>query len=458
MIKLNTNTEAKDKKIKIRKKGNSYEARKTIDLSKIYGFEVKKRISKTALTEDEAIALLKAREQEEIINAVEQVKTNSISNKLEYDKLEATMSNVGQDFTLKFFVNKMLLEKKIQSEINLHNRRRKISPETVTSYLGTANRQVIPVFGDMDIRKITTEQIQEHFDTLDYSDKYLKDIKLILRLTFQTAISLGVVKDNPATKVYVGNRKCNKGVEIEHLDKERQAVWLDLFEQDGRQWAYLYEAILLSGARPEEACAYSWKYIDLNKNIIHIRKAYKEVSVYDNNLKKKCNKKMLDELKTPQSVRDVPLNPRLKRLLLKIKAERIIEYQKLGKKLNEDDFIFLNENGEPFVAERLTNKMPTFIRKYNLEHMTVYGLRHSFATLCSSEGVPPEVLHILMGHSDFDTTRRYYIHITEARKQQEMLKLYNKQYTEDELTNLLERNKEYLEKISLLTEPVAVGQ
>lgn len=458
MIKLNTNTEAKDKKIKIRKKGNSYEARKTIDLSKIYGFDVKKRISKTALTEDEAVALLKAREQEELINAVEKVKNNNISNKLEYEKLEETMSNVGQDFTLKFFVNKMLLDKKLQSEINLHNRRRKISPETVTSYLGTANRQVIPVWGDLDVRTITTEQLQKHFDTLDYSNKYLKDIKLILKLTFQTAITLGVIKENPATKIDTGTPKYNKGIEIEHLEKDRQAVWLDLFEQDGRQWAYLFEAILLSGARPEEACAYMWKNIDMERNIIRIRKAYKEITVYDNNLKKKETKRILSDLKTPQSVRDVPLHPRLKKLLLKIKTERMIEYKQKGKKWNEDDFIFLNENGEPFVAERLTNKMPTFIRKYNLEHMTVYGLRHSYATLCSSEGVPPEVLHILMSHSDFDTTRKYYIHITEARKQQEMLKLYNKQYSEDELNDLMERNKEHLERLSMIAEPMAIAQ
>lgn len=157
MVKMSLNKYSKDNKIKIRKKGNSYEARKTKDLSKVYGFEVKKRISKTALTEEEAIALLKVREQEELINAAEQVKTNNISNKLEYETLEKTLSNVGQDFTLKVFVNKMLLEKKMQSEINLYSRRRKISPETVTSYLGTANRQVIPVWGDLDVRTITTE-------------------------------------------------------------------------------------------------------------------------------------------------------------------------------------------------------------------------------------------------------------------------------------------------------------
>lgn len=246
MVELNMNKQLNDKDIKIRKKGNSYEARKTIDLSKIYGFEVTKRISKTALTEEKAKKLLKLKEQEELIYAAEQVKNNNVTNKLEYEKLDKVVSNVEQDFTLKSFVKKMLQEKKLQSEIKLYSRRRKISPETVTSYLGTANRQIIPVWGDLDIRTITTEQLQQHFDKLDYSEKYLKDIKLILRLTFQKAIDLRVIAENPATKIYVGNRSSNIGVEIEHLNKERQAVWLDLFEQDGRQWAYLLEAILLS--------------------------------------------------------------------------------------------------------------------------------------------------------------------------------------------------------------------
>ena len=386
MVKVNTMKQSRDAKIKIRKRGNSYEARKTIDLTKIYGFEVKKRISKTAPTEEEAITLLNVREQEELLNAADKVRTNRYANKLEYEQLENNISGIGTDFTVKFFVNKMLQNKKLQAENKLYNRRRKISPKTVTSYLGTANRQVIPIWGDLDIRKITTEQLQQHFDKLDYSVKYLKDIKLILKLTFQTAIDLGIVTENPASKIYVGNRKSNIGVEIEHLNKERQSRWLDLIEEDGRQWAYLFEAILLSGARPEEACAFKWKTIDLEKNMIYIREAYKQIYVYDNNFKKIFTEKILDDVKTSPSVRDVPLHPRLKKLVLKIKADRIVEYQRVGKTLNEDDFIFLNQNGKPFVPERLTNKMPTFIRKYKLEHMTVYRVTPLFCNFVLDRG------------------------------------------------------------------------
>lgn len=95
----------------------------------------------------------------------------------------------------------------------------------------------------------------------------------------------------------------------------------------------------------------------------------------------------------------------------------------------------------------LTNKMPTFIKKYNLEHLTVYGLRHSFATLCSTLGMPPEVLHVIMGHADFDTTRKYYIHITEERKRNEMMKMYIKQNSEEKLKELVAESDKYFGRI-----------
>ena len=41
-----------------------------------------------------------------------------------------------------------------------------------------------------------------------------------------------------------------------------------------------------------------------------------------------------------------------------------------------------------------------FIRKYKLEHMTVYGFRHSYSTFMSEKGMDREVLRELMGHAD----------------------------------------------------------
>jgi len=190
--------------------------------------------------------------------------------------------------------------------------------------------------------------------------------------------------------------------------------------------------------------------MDFQNDIVHINNAYKEWEVYDDNMVKVGHKRGDGDLKTPESYRDIPMHPRLKRLLLMIKSERMVEYQIRGKKWDENDYIFLNEDGNPYVSENLTNKMPKFIKKYNLEHLTTYGLRHSFATLCSTLGMPPEVLHVIMGHADFDTTRKYYIHITGERKKNEMMKMYLKQSGEDILQGFIDESDMYFNQIKEL--------
>lgn len=61
--------------------------------------------------------------------------------------------------------------------------------------------------------------------------------------------------------------------------------------------------------------------------------------------------------------------------------------------------------------------------------------------------MPQEVLHVIIGHADFDTTRKYYIHITEERKRNEMLKLYRQQNSEPELQKLIAENETYFNKV-----------
>lgn len=125
------------------------------------------------------------------------------------------------------------------------------------------------------------------------------------------------------------------------------------------------------------------------------------------------------DLKTEESYRNIPISERLKSMLLNLKKEKQEMYKKEGKQWNESDYVFLNQLAQPYTPERLPRKMTEFIKKYKLEHMTVYGFRHSFATLMSEKGMDREVLRELMGHSEFETTDFYYIHISEERKKKE---------------------------------------
>lgn len=68
--------------------------------------------------------------------------------------------------------------------------------------------------------------------------------------------------------------------------------------------------------------------------------------------------------------------------------------------------------------------MRKFRDKYELECVTPYGLRHSFATYCSENGMEEIVLMKLMGHSNFETTQKYYIKVSAKRKRLAMQEAY----------------------------------
>lgn len=129
------------------------------------------------------------------------------------------------------------------------------------------------------------------------------------------------------------------------------------------------------------------------------------------------------DLKTEESYRNIPMSRRLKNFLLRIKNQKKESYKCQGKKWNENDYVFLNQLGNAYTPERLQRKMTEIIKKYKLEHMTVYGFRHSFATLMSETGMDREVLREIMGHSEFETTDFYYIHISEERKKKEYARI-----------------------------------
>ena len=86
--------------------------------------------------------------------------------------------------------------------------------------------------------------------------------------------------------------------------------------------------------------------------------------------------------------------------------------------------MFLGRNYHPYVAETLSSALPKLCDEYKLDRISPYGLRHSFATFCSENGMQEIVLMKLMGHNDFNTTKKYYIKVSSKRKRLAMQEAY----------------------------------
>ncbi len=273
-----------------------------------------------------------------------------------------------------------------------------LSQTTVDNNYKRLNDDILPFFKANKILYLS--QVTE-----DIVKSLLKSIKcqnskhkayITLNMLFKYAIKNNKSTINPLEKVAKPPEKIDTGNEEDddnYIEPDRQDIWLDKFEleyeemklQDKKSdMCILFETMLLTGIRPEEACGLKWTALDLKNNELIINNAYKDFIKYDENGKEDGHYRSDDKLKTPQSYRRIPLNPRLREILLKhkkyqqelFKKSRAIKSRKW--KWSENQYMFLGKNYYPYVSEDLAYGLRKFRNKYNLEYCSPYRIKAFF--------------------------------------------------------------------------------
>lgn len=380
------------------------------------------------------------------VNNIFQILTEKNNTKTQFDEIqEQSNNNISQKtniilpnvsgikpintisfeyVAMSWFKYKLSLTKK--SEENP----KPLSPKTVQGYYDVLTTQVMPHFKDnTDITNITEDYIKKCINSMNgYRNKEF--MYILLKMIFEFALDNNWVYKIPKMKK-PKRPYTDKEKNLIFIETDNQEHWLKCFEKENTDISLLFETMLLTGIRPEEACGLKWSVLKEDTNEIIINNAYKDVPIYNDDCKIIGHKRVDGRLKTPQSYRTIPLNPRLKRRLLEQKQQQQKIYKEFRLKWHENCYMFLNQFRKPYIPENLSDNMVKFIKKYNLEHMTPYGLRHSFATYCSEKGMDQVVLMRLMGHSDFNTTQQYYICVSSKRKKQALKTAYKNIYEQE---------------------------
>ena len=286
------------------------------------------------------------------------------------------------------------------------------------------NFNVTDTFAQYTVPEMTKEIVEEYVSNLrKVYPRAAKDVFLMIRQILQYAKKRDLIKEIPDFELKFPKKKRSKKTKLVYLPADRQPIWLDILENDGREFCKLFATLLQTGMRPEEGCGLLLSNILFDQDMIYVGNAHKDITIYDEEFNIIGHEYIDDELKTDESYREIPMSSRLKKMLKAIYKERKELREKEHKKFDPSkEHVFLNTIGTPYLPERLDKKLKSIIKKYNLEHMTVYGFRHSFATLMSENGMDKEVLREIMGHADFETTDFYYIYISDKRKKEEFNK------------------------------------
>lgn len=168
---------------------------------------------------------------------------------------------------------------------------------------------------------------------------------------------------------------------------------------------------LYTGMRIGEICALKWKNIDINNQIINVRKTIQRIKNPYNSSPKTII--VIDEPKSYKSIRDIPIPTFMLDILGEVKDN-----------VNYDNY-FLSCS-ERFIEPRCyTEIYKKFLNDIGVEYKNFHVLRHTFATQCINLGIDVKTVSELLGHSNVKITLERYVHSDINMKKIQLEKLYS---------------------------------
>jgi integrase len=281
-------------------------------------------------------------------------------------------------------------------------------------------KHLIPRFGELALRDVTTPAIQTyvtHLIQTRYAPKSIDHIHDVLSAILRSAVKWGHLQANPA-----------RGVEMPRLKTVRPkwALTVDqaiaLFDQ--LPWLLprtMVGLALLGGARRGELFAFRWRDLDEQNRCLHVREA-----VYEGTF---------DEPKTDASVRPIPLSDTALQLLGDWRAR--------ARRTGPGDLLFATVSGKPISPN---NVLRTWVwpacQAAGLPRATWLTFRRTYSSWAHDKGVPPKVVATIMGHTKVDTTLNVYTQVLDGaaraaadRVGSELFRIVQKRESEARLTH-----------------------
>jgi len=294
---------------------------------------------------------------------------------------------------------------------------------TITVYEEHYQCYVMKGFGLKKLKDIRPEHIQKLYNDMHragYSRNTIELTAVVLSGMYKQAVKNKVIKENPVP--FATLPRCEVAKERRVMTVNEQKIFMEYVKK-----SYLVdicELALSTGMRSGELRGLRWKDIDFKNKLIHI----------NNSLNFNNNEYYLDTPKTTTSKRDIPMIESVYNLLKnrrKNQAERRMSLGELWKSREGlEDLVFTSEVGYPLNRDRYRIDLNAVIDSINLDgiifdHITPHTFRHTFSTRCIENGMQPQVLKTILGHSKLAMTMDLYSHVLPNIKAEEMQKIAN---------------------------------
>lgn len=252
---------------------------------------------------------------------------------------------------------------------------------TRKSYGHFFDDEIVPKWGNVKLRKLTTVALQEWFNSFHprLAPKTIRSMHGALRATLNQAVTWGMLDRNPAIGIKLPRKKARKPPVLLELPQIR--AMLEILPEPTRSIVIL---IVFGSMRVGEVLAIRWKRTSPDRISIVER-------VYDGEF---------DDVKTDAGEREVPFD----------KAGAMItalrQAWERSKHRGAEDLVFANKAGKPLDTHNLLHRhvKPAAIKLGLPRTVDFRSFRTMHASLMRRTGARPEVARDNMGHSETSMT------------------------------------------------------
>ncbi len=237
------------------------------------------------------------------------------------------------------------------------------------------------------------------------SEATIKQHHAVIHSALQKAVEWQLLYSNPADRVRPP--KVQKK-EARHLNDEQVKQLLNALQEEPLKYQVLVFMDLVTGMRRGELMALKWSDIDLNKNIVEVKKSIRYVPGKGMTIKQPKNE---------SSIRNIAIPPSLVTLLKYYKLEQNKERASAGDLWNDNDWIFTRWDGQLMHVDSVSKWFPEFMKRHGMESVNFHAIRHTAATLLINKGLNIRALSSRLGHANTSTTLNIYSHALRSADQ-----------------------------------------
>lgn len=275
----------------------------------------------------------------------------------------------------------------------------KVMPRTAAWYQRIFDTHVRPVLGVRPLAKLRADQVESLYAALAarVGPVTIRAVHVGLNACLRKAVRRRLLMTNPVADLSVPKIERK---ERRTLSPAEAARVLEACDQVRN--GVIVEFALLTGTRPEEYLALQWSDLDWQRRTVTLQRVAVE---HD-------GKVTFEKMKTPQSRRSIPLPPQLVAKLQAHRKKQLEQKLKAGRRWNPADLVFPSLAGTVMRQTNLTERVfKRVLERAEVEHLRLYDLRHTQATLLLQANEHPKVVQERLGHSSIVLTMDTYSHV-----------------------------------------------